>query len=299
MFSIGVDVGGTNLRAIRVARGTRIEARVKRPTEAALGWPAVACAIAEAVRKVAGGKRPAAIGIAVPGAIDDARGIVTESPNIPGGPDFPLARTLRKLFRGSSLRGTPLAIENDANAAAWGEFRFGAGRGCNHMVLLTLGTGIGGGIVVSGRLHRGADGTAGEIGHVVVRAEGARCPCGRHGCLEAYCAANALVRSAGRIAKTPADLARLADRGNSRAREAFRRYGQNLGIAIASILNLLNPERIVLAGGISNELDLFGPTLKAEACRRAFALPGRRALILKGTLGDDAGALGAAALAGI
>jgi glucokinase len=227
--------------------------------------------------------------------VDAAGRVVAGGGKIPGGPGFPLAaRVERELGRGWRVR-----LENDASAAAWGELRFGAGRGCRDLLTLTLGTGVGGGMILDGRLRRGPDGTAGEVGHLVVEPRGRRCPCGGRGCLEAYGGARGLVRTAGGLAATPHDLARLARRGNARARAAFRRYGASLGIALASLVNLLNPERIILTGGIARAFSLFAPALREEVRRRALRRPGRRVRIVRGELGDDAGALGAAARAAL
>lgn len=291
-FLLGVDVGGTNLRAILASRGGRVEARARRRTPAREGWPAVAAAISEVARSVAGGRRLTAVGVGVPASVDAVRGIVAGRCKIAGEAGYPLARVLS-----GRLGGVPVAIENDANAAAFGEFRFGAGRGCRHLIALTLGTGVGGGIILDGSLHRGAGGSAGEAGHVPVDPRGRRCPCGRRGCLEAYAGARGLLRTAGGIAATPADLARLARGGDRRALAAFARLGVSLGVAIASFANLLDPERVVLAGGIARSFSLFAGPMREAFAERALGGPRRRLRIVRGRLGDDAGALGAAALA--
>ena len=297
-FLVGVDVGGTNLRAIRCRPNGRIEARARRETRAKEGWDAVAAGIADLAAAVSGGRRPAAVGVCVPASVDALSGVVAGRCKIPGGPDYPLARALKRLFASSPLRDSPIAIENDANAAAWGEFTFGAGRGCQSLLAITLGTGVGGGFVLDGRLYRGPDGSAGETGHLVVRPEGRKCPCGRRGCLEAYGGARALVRTAQGIAATPADLARHARKGSKKALAAFRLYGAALGIASATLVNLLNPDRIVFTGGIAQSFRFFAPVIREEVERRALRRAGLRVRIVRGLLGDDAGALGAATLAG-
>jgi glucokinase len=192
-------------------------------------------------------------------------------------------------------------LENDANAAAYGEYWRGAGRGCDSMVLLTLGTGVGGGLVLHGELWRGADGMAGEIGHVTVEPNGRTCRCGNAGCLETYASATAVVENYRELSGieegvSAEEVGRRALEGDANARQSYREAGRSLGIAFAGLVNLLNPEQIVIGGGVLPAWDLFMPTAEQELRRRAFAPAAERVRFAPAALGDLAGVTGAAGL---
>ena len=269
-------------------------------------------AIASVVERCEGesAKRAArieAVSVVVPGSVHAQTRAVVNAPNIPAIVDFGLAAALEtKLQR-------PVLIENDANAAALGEMWQGAARGCRTIVCLTLGTGVGSGIILNRELWRGADGTAGEIGHASVHPFGSvRCKCGNIGCLEVYASATGIVRmtqqalsnhpasqlnSVAAADLTARQVADAAARGDELAVEIFRRMGTYLGIGAANIVNTLNPEMIVIGGGVSAAFDLFAQTAREEMARRAFPVPAARCQIVKAECGDDAGLLGAAWLA--
>jgi glucokinase len=307
-----VDLGGTNLRAANIDSTGRIHERVKFPTPDSDKAEDIVDAIAAAVARCeAGGAnlgaRIEAVSVVVPGSVQAETRAIVNAPNVPAIVDFRLAEALE-----TKLQRTVL-IENDANAAALGEMWQGAARGCRTIVCLTLGTGVGSGIVLDGNLWRGADGTAGEIGHTSVHPFGhVRCKCGNIGCLEVYASATAIVRmtrealsnhpasqlnsvTAGDL--TALQVADAAARGDELAVEIFRRMGTYLGIAAANIVNTLNPEMIVIGGGVSAAFDLFAQTAREEMARRAFPVPAARCRIVKAECGDDAGLLGAAWLA--
>ena len=307
-----VDLGGTNLRAANVDGEGRIHERVKVPTPQAEQPAEIVNAIASAVAQCGRGAADRganiqAVSVVVPGSVHTETHVIVNAPNVPAIVDFKLAETLQtKLQR-------PVEIENDANAAALGEMWQGAARGCRTIVCLTLGTGVGSGIVLDGELWRGADGTAGEIGHTSVDPFGdVKCKCGNIGCLEVCASGTAIVRMAreglnGRpessLNAMPADelsakvIANAASNGDEFAREIFQRVGMYLGIAAANIVNTLNPEMIVIGGGVSAAFDLFAPGAREEMLRRAFPVPAGRCRIVKAECGDDAGLLGAAWLA--
>ena len=307
-----VDLGGTNLRAANIDSSGRIHERVKFLTpdsdKAEDIVDAVVAAVAhcetEAAKRAA---RVDAVSVVVPGSVHAQTRAIVNAPNIPAIIDFGLAEALEtKLQR-------PVLIENDANAAALGEMWQGAARGGRTIICLTLGTGVGSGIILNGELWRGADGTAGEIGHTSVHPFGhVRCKCGNIGCLEVYASATAIVRmtreglaihSGSGLNSIPSDkvtakaIAEAAASGEELALEIFRKMGTYLGIAAANIVNTLNPEMIVIGGGVSAAFDLFGPAARAEMLRRAFPVPAARCQIVKAECGDDAGLLGAAWLA--
>jgi glucokinase len=229
------------------------------------------------------------------GIVASGEGIVVSSPNLPGGRDIPLRE------RVAGEVGLPVLLENDANAAAFGEYWRGAGQGCSSMVLVTLGTGVGGGLVLGGELWRGADGMAGEIGHVTGDPGGRTCRCGNAGCLEIYASATGIVdryrELSGLEPSVGADgVHSLALEGDANARQAFREAGRSLGIVFAALVNLLNPERIVIGGGVLPAWDLFMPAAEQELRRRAFAAPAARVRFAAAALGDLAGVTGAAGL---
>jgi glucokinase len=307
-----VDLGGTNLRAANIDSSGRLHERVKFPTPDSDKAEDIVNAIASAVERCeldAAERAPRieAVSIVVPGSVKAETRAVVNAPNVPAIIDFRLAEALE-----TKLQRTVL-IENDANAAALGEMWQGAARGCRTLVCLTLGTGVGSGIILDGDLWRGADGTAGEIGHASVHPFGrVRCKCGNIGCLEVFASATAIVRMTEEaLSNHPASqlnsvatgdltarqVADAAAMGDELALEIFRKMGTYLGIAAANIVNTLNPEMIVIGGGVSAAFDLFAPQACEEMARRAFPVPAARCQIVKAECGDDGGLLGAAWLA--
>jgi len=307
-----VDLGGTNLRAANIDSSGRIHEHVKFQTPDSDNAEVIVNAIASAVAhyEAEAGKHAArieAVSVVVPGSVHAHTRAIVNAPNVPAIVGFGLAEALEaKLHH-------PVLIENDANAAALGEMWQGAARGCQTIVCLTLGTGVGSGIILNGQLWRGADGTAGEIGHTSVDPfGGVQCKCGNIGCLEVYASATAIVRmtseglathsgsSLNSFASdkvTAESVAEAAANGDEFARGIFERVGTYLGIAAANIVNTLNPEMIVIGGGVSAAFDLFASAARDEMLRRAFPVPAARCHIVKAECGDDAGLLGATWLA--
>ncbi|MBI5499396.1 MAG: ROK family protein [Deltaproteobacteria bacterium] len=304
---IAVDVGGTNMRGARVAPHGRILARARVSTPVADGPDAILGALAGLCRNLAGRTRVAAVGLGVPGAVSQRRGVVFSSPNIPCWHDEPIGPRLARRL------GLPVLVDNDANLHALGEHWLGAGKGVPNLVLATLGTGIGGGIVLRGRLWHGDAGRAGELGHTVVDPDGPLCGCGATGCVEAYASATGILRAwrfenrvtpssrgaaARRILRdTPETIAARARRGDPRALAVFAEAGRALGVATASWLQALDVHTVVFGGGVAGALDLLEPLVRIELDARLFGLDARRIRILRAALGDDAGILGAAKLA--
>ncbi|MDR7401919.1 MAG: ROK family glucokinase [Armatimonadota bacterium] len=311
MYVIGVDLGGTKILTALVEPSGDVRARRRVATPQA-GPEAVVEAIAATVEGVlADASLPRAdclgVGVGAPGPLDPQTGVVYEPANLPGWRDVPLAALL------AARLGLPCHVENDANAAAVGEWWVGAGRGVADLVYITVSTGIGGGIILGHRLVQGCSGTAGEIGHTVVDLDGPVCGCGRRGHLEALASGRAIARmaaeavAAGRptsLAALGADPARLsaevvareAGRGDAVAREIFERAGFYVGVGVANLLNLLNPRRVVIGGGVSKAGALLLDPVRRTARQLAFERPARDAEIVPAALGDDAGVVGAAAV---
>jgi glucokinase len=299
-FVIGLDLGGTNLRVAGVGADGGIVELYREQTLAREGPEPVIQRIVAAIRRVAeriaasGGKVEGVV-LGAPGIISSHAGTIVASPNLPGWNEVPLRDLVAVEI------DLPVLLENDANAAAYGEYWRGAGEGCASMVLLTMGTGVGGGLVLGGDLWRGADGMAGEIGHITVEPGGRTCRCGNSGCLETYASATGIVETYRELAGvdevvTAEEVHRRAHEGDANARQSYREAGRALGLAFAVLVNLLNPERIVLGGGVLPAWDLFVPAAEQEMRRRAFAAPAARVRLAPAALGDLAGVTGAAGL---
>ncbi|HEV2912493.1 MAG TPA: ROK family protein [Pyrinomonadaceae bacterium] len=306
---IAADLGGTNLRAATVDAEGRIHERVKYQTPKAERADEIVRALVGAAReleRLSGGRgaQIKSLSVVVPGTVQVENGIVTKAPNVPCLDGFRLGAALE-----SELRW-PAVLENDANAAAVGELWQGAGRGAQTIICVTLGTGVGGGIILDGELWRGIDGSAGEIGHIGVEPTGHPCMCGSRGCLEVYASATAIVRMT-REAQPRYPRSTLHTRenltaemvyrsgldGDELALEVFRRMGFYLGVGLASLINILNPEMIVVGGGVAEGWQLFYEHVHEQVMKRAFPIPARRAEIVRAERGDDAGLLGAAHIA--
>lgn len=300
---LGADVGGTNTKTVLVDGRGKILAVMKRPTLANKGRDAMIerliLTLKDTVKKSgATMKDVAGAGVGFAGPLDPEKGIVFNPPNLPGWLNVPLRDILEERLK------MPVSLDNDANLVALGEYWKGAGRGTESLVCLTLGTGVGGGIVLDGRIWHGASGVAGEIGHMTVVRNGRRCGCGNRGCLEVYASSKGLVfrmqeilkrKKAGKYNKiTPENIEKWALSGDSLANQAIKDTGVILGVAIASLANILNPEVVVLGGGISKIGRLLLDPIREEVGERAFPKAVERLKIVKAELGDRAGALGAA-----
>ena len=303
---VGIDLGGTNLKLGLVAPDGKLLARHSTPTEADGGPDHVLERMAQAVRDLCEIARialgdVAAIGAAAPGPLDTKTGVVIFAPNLPGWRNIHVRDVLQKQL------GRPVVLENDANAAGYGEFRCGAGRRVRDMVILTLGTGIGGGIILDGRMLRGVTDTGAELGHMVVHYGGRRCGCGDHGCLEAYASATAVVARteeviaagessslAERRGFSCKDVFDAADAGDRLARRIVEETADYLAAGITTILHVLNPERVVLTGGMMGAGDPFLDHIRRRVKEMAFERASSVCEIGWSTLGGDAGILGAA-----
>lgn len=304
------DLGGTHLRVATIDRHGKLHCRQMQPTPQAEKPSEIVRALIDAAHLFQpsipeGGGGISAVSVVVPGTVNVAEGVVVKAPNVPCLDGFRLAAALE-----SELEW-PVVLENDANAAAIGELWQGAGQGFRTLICVTLGTGVGGGIILDGKLWRGVDGSGGEIGHIGVDPfAGVPCTCGSRGCLEVYASATAIVRMT-REARprypssmlhntedlTSEKVYQAGKEGDELAIEVFRRMGVYLGIGLASLINVLNPEIVVIGGGLSNGWDLFEKHMHQQVLERAFPIPARRVKIVRAQCGDDAGLLGAARLA--
>jgi len=303
--AVGVDVGGTKIAAGLVSPKGGVLAEARYPTPHSPGK--LVETIVRVIKEVSDGHEVGGVCLAVPGLILAQENKVVFSPNLRAVEGIPLKDRIEPEI------GVPLVIENDANAAAWGEFRFGSGSEVDHLVFLTVGTGVGGGVISHGVLLRGAQGSGGELGHVTVQATGPRCTCGNHGCLEALASGTAIGRRAreaavenpesalGRIASRRKvlgeDVTEHARKGDEVAISVLEETGTWLGVGLAGFVNIFNPEVVAVGGGVMEAGDLILASARREI--RLRARPPSRDLVevQVATLGPESGVLGAAALA--
>ncbi len=302
-YHLAADVGGTWLRAALYREGEITPVRRERTPTRGAGRPEVRLrALLARLRPREG--RLLGVGVACPGPLDPETGVVWAAPNIPEWREFPLAAYL------SQALGVPVRVDNDANLAALGEWRYGAGRGHHHLLYLTISTGIGAGVIVNDRLLHGARGLAAELGHITVAPDGPVCSCGKRGHLEAVASGTAIARTAAEAlargensslaelphAPTAADVAAAARAGDALARRIFAEAGAHLGRALAGFLHIFNPEVVILGGGVVQAGEvLLRPleeTMRAEVMSPAYL---ENLTLTPAALGDDAGLVGAVA----
>src|SRR5690348_1363361 len=280
----GIDLGGTQVRVALARSDGRLVGSFKTKTpllrtpERMVEWAA------EEIRRNRGREKVTSMTIAAPGPIDISRGVLVNPPNLPGWRNVPLADLLHR------ATGARVHVANDADMAGLGEFHRGAGRGTRNMVYITWSTGVGGGLIIDGKLHRGAHGTAGEVGHIIIDPNGPLDNCGQRGCLEAFVSGTALARETGRPA---AELFASAKRGDRGARAVVEKAAHYMGIALISLTNALDPEMFVVGGGVSRSWSLIYPMMIATLRSSPFIKPARRPLLRRARLGDRAGQVGA------
>ena len=311
-YNIGVDIGGTNVKIALVDEKGIIAYSNSVPTRAEMGYEYTIQNIISTIKDSLKESNNdisniGGIGFGLPGQIDSVNGIVRLLPNIPGWVEVPLAKIVQDEFK------VPVKLDNDVRVATLGELNFGAGKGCQNLVCLTVGTGVGSGIVLNGQLVRGASMTAGEIGHVVVeRNNGEICGCGATGCLEAYASGPSVVKMAkdyiagGKSTKfkeiaagneiTPFMVYEAAKQGDAVAKRIFTIVGEYLGVALVSVVNLLNPEKIIVGGGVGQAGDLILDPIREAIKKRCIPTSAAAVEIVPAQLGESAGVVGASLL---
>jgi len=309
---VGADVGGTNVKFVVLdASGRRLrQDDIRTDPRDPEGTIRRLAQAVQALEPTAKGTQ-VAVGLACAGIVSPVTGCLDRSPNLPGWEGCDLRGCLRTAF------GTNLCtVANDVNAALYGEYRHGAGRGGEHLVMIALGTGVGGGVLVNGQLHSGHADGAGEIGHMTLQLDGAPCTCGNAGCLEAYCGSVGLVRRARELIDDPAsssewrtmvtdrgaslttrDCSLLAEGGDATALAFFAAAGRRLGQAVASLVNALAPDRVIIGGGVAQAGDLFLAPCREMVAVHVMSRAGRETPVVAAELGPFAAAMGAAALA--
>lgn len=311
---IGIDVGGTNVKIALVDKSGKIIYSNSVPTYAKMGYEYTVNNIKQAIKDLMKETNTTAkdidgIGFDFPGQVDYKTGVVKLAPNIPGWVNVPIAQMIEEEFH------IPTRIDNDVRCAALGEMKFGAGHGCENFVCITVGTGIGSGLVVNGQLVRGASNAAGEIGHIKLQMkDGLICGCGDTGCLEAYASGPSIVAMAqdyikgGKSTKfremaaaeggeiTPYMVAKAAEAGDPVAKRIFAIVGEYIGIGLTSVINLLNPEKVIIGGGVAEAGDLLLDPIRKTIKERAMVVAGSAVEIVPAQLGNSAGVIGASML---
>jgi glucokinase len=280
----GIDLGGTQVRVALARSDGNVIASIKTKTPS-LGTPqAMVDWAAAEIDRHRGREKVRSITIAAPGPIDINRGVLVNPPNLPGWRNVPLAAML------AQATGAKVHLANDADMAGLGEFHHGAGRGTRNMVYITWSTGIGGGLIIDGKLHRGGHGTAGEVGHMIIDPNGPLDACGQRGCLEAFIGGANIARETGH---TAAELFAAAAQGNRQARMMVERAARYMGFALISLTNVVDPERFVIGGGVSRSWSMIEPTIVETLHSSPFIKPARRPRVRRARLGDRAGQIGA------
>lgn len=312
-YRIGVDVGGTNVKIALVDKKGEIKFPKTVPTRAEMGYEYTIGNIQQSIKDLiseAGIEKSSleGIGFGFPGQIDCDKGIVRLAPNIPGWVNVPIAEIMQKEFN------VPVKVDNDVRCAALAELNYGAGVGCKNLICITVGTGIGSGLIINGKIVRGASNAAGEIGHIKLEMnDGLLCGCGDRGCLEAYASGPSIVAMAkeyvlgGKSAKfreiagsidaiTPAIVAQAANEGDAVAKKIFEIMGEYIGIGLTSVVNLLNPEKIVIGGGVADAGDILLEPLRKTLKSRTMPIQGAAVEVVPAQLGNTAGIIGSSLL---
>ncbi|WP_035172145.1 ROK family protein [Caldanaerobius polysaccharolyticus] len=313
-YIVGVDLGGTKLSTVLINKVGEVLVRENVPTEAYKGPDAVIQKIKDTIHTVMDKAGVSlgeleGIGIGSPGPLDAEKGVIRFTPNLPGWVDVPLKDRIQEEFP------VPIKVDNDANAAAVGEGIFGAGKGIKNFVYITVSTGIGGGAFIDGKLFHGENSNGAELGHTTIDMNGPLCGCGNYGCWEALASGTAFTRRVveglksgrresiildmvgGDIEKVDAKVVfDAARKGDEYALEMVNREAELLGVGISNIINSFNPRRIIIGGGMSNDLDMMYAGIMKEIGKRALKANAEVVEIVRAKLGKDAGVLGAAAL---
>jgi len=297
-FVIGIDLGGTNLKIALLNSNCRILNKEIISTKRFAKKESLISAICDAINKIIEEnklvkKEVLGVGLGLPGPIDPKYGTVHFFPNIPGWKEVNLKSILEKKLNLAIL------LDNDAKLMTLAEYKLGGGRGFQNVLCLTLGTGVGGGLIINRRLYRGQDNAAGEIGHLPINEKGPACNCGGRGCLESYIGNNRILKEARKVFRRGISLEELsaqAKKGNKRAQDIWHRVGSQLGVALAGMVNVLNLDAIIIGGGVANAGSFLFNRVRATIIKRSMSVQAKRVVIFKAKLGSDAGMVGAAIL---
>ena len=313
-YAIGIDIGGTNIPSSLINSDGKILKTVNKKTPSASKPEVLIESISDSINEIKEHLKKefptskiSGIGLGVPGALDIEKGEIITSPNLKNWKNVPIVKMLSKISK------MPVCMDNDANLAAIGEHWIGAGLGFSNIVMLTLGTGVGGGIIINNNIYRGSHGTAGEIGHITIVEKGEICACGNYGCLEAYASANGTVKRALKelgktsIKSSLKDLKKEelsaqtiylhAKNGDRFSKKILIDSGRYLGIGIATLANIFDPDAIIIGGGFSKAEEFLIPAAIMEANKRSFKTIMDKLVIKRAKLGNNAGMIGAAKLA--
>ena len=262
---IGIDVGGTKIQGIVLSKGKIIDSVKEETSKDSGGFQKQILNVCEKfIQKNPGIK---GIGIGLPGSLDRKNGKILHLPNLPKIKNISIKRVIEKKFK------IPVKIENDGNCMGVAQYFFGEGKGKENVVSLTLGTGIGGGIIINNKLYTGKKGNAGELGHITINSEGYRCNCGSIGCFEEYAASRAIKRFAkeeGLNISEPLEIEKLARKGDKKSKNVYKKFGYYLGVGIGTIIKILDPDVVILSGSLCNAQDLFLEQTKKEIKKRVF-----------------------------
>ena len=280
----GIDLGGTQVRVAVARSDGRIVATTRTRTDALRTPRRVVEWSADQINRLSNGEAVRAAAIGAPGPTDPRRGVLVNPPNLAGWRNVPLARLTAELL------GCPVHLENDANLAGLGEFHHGAGRGSGTMVYVTWSTGVGAGLILDGKLFSGANGAAGEVGHMILDPEGPLDACGQRGCVEVFCGGGALARETGESAE---EIYERATAGDGEAAALVRRAATYMGYAVINLTNLFDPDVIVIGGGVTRSWRLVAPVMEHVLRGSPFIRPSRRPMLRRARLGDRAGQVGA------
>ncbi|MBI4672373.1 MAG: ROK family protein [Chloroflexi bacterium] len=296
LWHIGVDLGASTFKCGLISPEWRIVARNEAPTRALEGPAQAAERVAQSVRalqaQLPAGATLAALGICSPGPIEHNTGVIVDPPNLTGWRNVPFAQMVREHL------GIPVSLEHDAKAAALGEYHFGAGRGAKSMALIIVGTGIGAAFIVDGKLHRGEQDAAGEVGHFTVDMDGPICTCGSNGCVESYAGGpaimNAYMYATRKKVESAEEIVRAAQNGDEIAQRVLQRAGRALGVCIATVAMTMDISTFVLFGSVIRAGDLLLEPARATVPKYSHKSISSRVRVMAGELGNDAGILGAA-----
>ncbi len=312
-FAIGIDFGGTYVKLALVDRKGRLRHRANLATSDYKTKEALLDAVVFEISGILiksrlGLKDLLGVGIGVPGVVEFEKGLIYNLTNVPGWKNVPLKKILESKLK------IPVLVDNDVNLMALGECRFGAGKDARDLICITLGTGVGAGLIIDGRLYRGASSAAGEVGHMPLKEKGFKCGCGSNGCLERYVGNRSVVEEIKKLIRsgrptlikdlvkkdlsliTPEIVSKAAQKGDRLAIDLWRTIGTRIGITLSGVVNLLNPEKVIIGGGMANAGEVLFKSIRQTVDERALPIASAAVKIVKAKLGKDAGIIGAAAL---